>query len=339
MPTSLAQLNTFGLQQYCSSLVRVSSKVKLIDTCAHLYLKQMPMLIVGGGSNLVFTSDYQGTVVNIATKGIKVTTDTDYYYVNVQAGENWHELVEFCLANQINGLENMALIPGTVGAAPIQNIGAYGVEFNRFCHEIEFLRLDTNELQVFSNQQCHFSYRESIFKQELKNLVVVTEVTLKLPKQWQPVLDYGPLQHMDPLTVTAKQIFDCVCQVRQSKLPDPKVLGNVGSFFKNPIVEASKFIELKDQFPTMVAYEQVDGQYKLAAGWLIEQAGLKGTRIGGAAVHQDQALVLVNVGQASGEQVCLLARHIIEVVFNKFTVTLQAEPRIMGPDGEIDINE
>ncbi|MCL1152406.1 UDP-N-acetylmuramate dehydrogenase [Shewanella ulleungensis] len=337
MLTSLAPLNTFGLQQYCSSLVRVVSKSELIDVCTDLYSKQLPMLILGGGSNLVFTTDYRGTVVNIATKGITMAMDTDYYYVSVQAGENWHDLVEFCLANQINGLENMALIPGTVGAAPIQNIGAYGVEFNRFCHAIEFLRLDSNDLQVFSNEQCHFSYRESIFKQELKNLAVVTEVTLKLPKQWQPVLDYGPLQNMDPQTVTAKQIFDCVCQVRQSKLPDPKVLGNVGSFFKNPIVTCNEFIELRVEFPTIVAYEQVDGQYKLAAGWLIEQAGLKGFRLGDAAVHQNQALVLVNMGSATGEEVCQLARHIIDVVFNKFAVTLQPEPRIIGPDGEIKI--
>ena len=337
MSFSLASLNTFGLKQNCSSLINVKTKSELIAVCSHLYSNRLPMLILGGGSNLVFTTDYRGTVVSVATKGIKVTTDDSYYYVTVQAGELWHALVEFCLDHQINGLENMALIPGTVGAAPIQNIGAYGVEFNRFCHEIEVLLLDTNELQVFSNEQCQFGYRESIFKQQLKNLAVVTEVTLRLPKQWQPVLDYGPLQYMDPSTVSAQQIFDCVCQVRQSKLPDPKVLGNVGSFFKNPIILESEFMLLKQKFPSLVAFKQMDGQYKLAAGWLIDQAGLKGTRIGDAAVHQDQALVLVNLANATGEDICQLAHHIIDVVFNLFAVTLQVEPRIMGSDGEIEI--
>ena len=337
MSISLAPLNTFGLKQNCSALVRVVTKSELTTACRLLYSEQVPMLILGGGSNLVFTTDYQGTVVSVETKGIKITTDDDYYYVNAQAGENWHSLVEFCLANNINGLENMALIPGTVGAAPIQNIGAYGIEFNRFCQDVEFLRLDTNELVVFSNEQCRFGYRESIFKQELKHLAVITEVTLKLPKQWQPILEYGPLQHLDPSTVTAQQIFDCVCQVRKSKLPDPSLLGNVGSFFKNPIVSLSQFIALKQRFPSIVAFKQADEQYKLAAGWLIDQAGLKGFQIGGAAVHKDQALVLVNTGQATGEDVCQLARYIIDVIYDLFDVTLHVEPRIIGPEGEIEI--
>lgn len=336
MPISLTELNTFGLQQHCSSLISVTSKVDLIETCNSLYAKQ-PLLILGGGSNLVFTANYLGAVVNIATKGIKVTDDDKFYYLCVQAGEGWHDLVEFCLNNKIYGLENMALIPGSVGAAPIQNIGAYGVEFNRYCHEVEFLRLDTKQLLTFSNDQCQFGYRDSIFKQELKNLAVITQVTLKIPKNWQPVLSYGPLQSLDPSTVTAKQVFDCVCNVRRSKLPDPKVLGNVGSFFKNPVVHSTVYSELLNHYPNLVAYQQDDGQYKLAAGWLIEQSGLKGFRVGDAAVHQDQALVLVNLKNATGEQVCQLARHIISVVNEKFSVTLQVEPRIIGAVGEIEI--
>jgi UDP-N-acetylmuramate dehydrogenase len=337
MSISLAAFNTFALQQHCTSLVEVTSKAELIDICNNLYKQQLPMLVLGGGSNLVFTEDYDGTVVKVSTKGIQFTADDDYQYITIQAGENWHKLVESCLQKQIDGLENMALIPGTVGAAPIQNIGAYGVEFNRFCYEIEFLQLDTGHLVRFNNQQCDFGYRESIFKKQLNNLAVITEVTLKLAKHWVPVIDYGPLQHFDPSTVTAKQIFDCVCHIRQSKLPDPKVLGNVGSFFKNPLVSTKAYNQLKLRFTDLVAYQQVDGQYKLAAGWLIDYVGLKGANIGDAAVHQDQALVLVNLGHATGKQVCQLAKYVIQMVFDKFAVTLQPEPRIMGSVGEIEI--
>lgn len=337
MPTSLALLNTFGLNQYCDSLVEVTSKEELINTCLMLYQQQQSMFILGGGSNVVFTDDFEGTVVKVSTKGIVVNEDAGFYYLTVQAGESWHQLVEYCLAKDIYGLENMALIPGTVGAAPIQNIGAYGVEFNRFCHNIEFLQLDTGNLVNFDNQQCHFGYRESIFKQVLKNLVVITEVTLKLAKHWVPEINYGPLQHFNLLDVTAQQIFDCVCMVRRSKLPDPKIFGNVGSFFKNPVVSTQEYDLLKSRYCELVGYPQADNHYKLAAGWLIENAGLKGFNIGGAAVHQDQALVLVNLGHATGNHVCQLAKYIIQIVFEKFAVILQPEPRVIGSVGEIEI--
>jgi UDP-N-acetylmuramate dehydrogenase len=337
MPILLTSLNTFGLNQYCDSLVEVTSKEELIKISFELYQQQKNMLILGGGSNVVFTDNFQGTVIKVSTKGITINEDDDFYYLTVQAGENWHQLVKYCLTKHIYGLENMALIPGTVGAAPIQNIGAYGVEFNRYCHKIEFLQLDTGNLVHYNNEQCHFGYRESIFKQQLKNLVVITEVTLKLAKKWVPVISYGPLQHLEAIDVSAQQIFDCVCMVRQSKLPDPKILGNVGSFFKNPVVSTDDYDSLKSRYGSLVGYRQVDNHYKLAAGWLIEHAGLKGVNIGGAAVHQDQALVLVNLGYATGNEVCQLAKHIIQMVFDKFAVTLQPEPRIIGSVGEIEI--
>ncbi|WP_137224516.1 UDP-N-acetylmuramate dehydrogenase [Shewanella sp. MEBiC00475] len=337
MSISLAVFNTLGLQQSCSSFVEVTHKAELVETCKDLYQQQLPMLILGGGSNIVFTDDFDGTVVKVATKGIQVTEDTDYYYLSVQAGENWHNLVEFCLNKQIYGLENLALIPGTVGAAPIQNIGAYGVEFNRFCYQVEFLQLDTGTLNHFDKDQCHFGYRDSIFKQQLKNLVVITEVTLRLNKQWQPIINYGPLQHFDPAQVTAKQIFDSVCKVRQAKLPDPKVLGNVGSFFKNPIVSSTCYELLKSRYAELVGYKQIDGRFKIAAGWLIDTAGLKGFNIGNAGVHKDQALVLVNLGNATGAEICQLARHIIQEVYDTFAVILEPEPRIMGSVEEIEI--
>ncbi|MDD8060478.1 MULTISPECIES: UDP-N-acetylmuramate dehydrogenase [Shewanella] len=337
MSISLKPFNTFGLQQNCLSLINVDTKSDLISTCDKLYKGDFPLLILGGGSNLIFTENYQGSVVKVSTKGIEITSDDTHYYLTVQAGENWHQLVEFCLARKIYGLENMALIPGTVGAAPIQNIGAYGVEFNLFCHQVEFWRLDTEQLITYSNEQCEFDYRESVFKQRLKNLAVITQVTLKLAKHWVPVINYGPLQHFDLATVTARDIFECVCHVRQAKLPDPTMLGNVGSFFKNPVIPVEHYNSLKASFSNLIAYEQADGQFKLAAGWLIDQAGLKGVKVGGAAVHQDQALVLVNLGNANGSDVCQLARKIINAVYDKFSVVLHPEPRVIGSQGEIDI--
>ncbi|MCL1106897.1 UDP-N-acetylmuramate dehydrogenase [Shewanella algicola] len=337
MTISLTPFNTFGLKQDCDTLIDVTSKAGLIATCNKLYKENFPMLILGGGSNLVFTENYQGSVVKVSTKGIEITSDDTHYYLTVQAGENWHQLVEFCLEKKIYGLENMALIPGTVGAAPIQNIGAYGVEFNLFCHRVEFLQLDTGKLTTYNKLQCEFDYRESVFKQRLRNLAVITQVTLKLAKKWVPVINYGPLQHFDSSTVTAKQIFDCVCQIRQSKLPDPAKLGNVGSFFKNPVISVEHYNTLKASFPNLIAYEQPDRQFKLAAGWLIDQAGLKGAKVGAATVHQEQALVLVNLGTATGRDVCQLARKIIDAVYDKFTVVLHPEPRIIGSQGEVKI--
>jgi len=337
MPITLTSLNTLGLNQRCTSLVEVTSKEALIKTCIMLYQQQTPMFILGGGSNVVFTDDYQGTVVKVSTVGIEIQEDDDFYYLTAQAGENWHQLVEYCLTKHIYGLENMALIPGTVGAAPIQNIGAYGVEFSQHCYRVEALLLDTGKLVYFENEQCQFGYRESIFKQQLKNKAVITAVTFKLAKDWQAVVNYGPLQQFDPANVVAQQIFDCVCQVRKSKLPDPNVLGNVGSFFKNPLVSKENYLTLKQCHTELVAYEQADGRVKLAAGWLIEQAGLKGVQIGDAAVHNEQALVLVNLGQATGAQICELAQYVIRHVYEKFAIKLQPEPRIIGSTGEIEI--
>ncbi|HEW9977311.1 MULTISPECIES: UDP-N-acetylmuramate dehydrogenase [Shewanella] len=338
MPTlvhSLKSLNTFGIDCCCRELIRVSSTTELVQACMQHKGDETPMLILGGGSNLLLLEDYQGTVIQIGTKGIDVCEDQEHFYLKVAAGENWHDLVCETLKLGMPGLENMALIPGTVGAAPIQNIGAYGIELCQLCDWVEYLDLQTGALTRLEAADCDFGYRESIFKNELKGKAVITSVGLKLPKAWQPKLSYGPLQSLAEETeVTATMIFERVCQVRQEKLPDPVVLGNAGSFFKNPVVAAADYLKLAERFPDLVGYAQQDGTVKLAAGWLIDKAGLKGFQMGAAAVHDKQALVLVNKGGARGKDVANLAREIIRQVQARFGVELQPEPRIFAATGE-----
>ncbi len=334
---SLKPFNTFGLDQRCARLIEVTSRNELIKECLQAFAADKPMLILGGGSNLVLTDDFDGTVIRILTRGIEVTETDNAFLLTVEAGENWHALVEHCLQHNMPGLENMALIPGTVGAAPIQNIGAYGIELNQMCDWVEYLDLQTGEVKRLSNEECLFDYRDSIFKGELRDRSVILRVGLRLTKMWQPNLSYGPLTEFSPDTVTAWDIFKKVCEVRQSKLPDPKVLGNAGSFFKNPVVTAAEYQRLATEFPGIVGYALSDGTVKLAAGWLIDQAGLKGYQQNGAGVHANQALVLVNLGEATGESVCELARYVIATVSAKFGVKLEPEPRVMGRNGEISI--
>lgn len=333
-PYSLKSFNTFGVDQSCLSLIEVHSKAELRSTCLSLYHLNLPMLVLGGGSNIVFVDDFNGTVVRVLSKGIALHEDENWFYLEVEAGESWHELVEFTLDKDMPGLENLALIPGTVGAAPIQNIGAYGVELCNVCDWVEYLDLESGEFIRLKANECQFGYRESIFKGDLRNNVVITAVGIRLAKDWQPKLSYGPLQSFESSTVTALDIFERVCQVRREKLPDPAVLGNVGSFFKNPIVSAATYLELAPRFPSIVGYAQVNGDVKLAAGWLIEQAGLKGFILGNAAVHDKQALVLINRGGATGQDICRLALHVIERVETVFGVRLEAEPRLIGSKGE-----
>lgn len=337
-PYSLKPFNTFGVDQSCLSLIEVHSKAELQATCLSLHQLKQPMLVLGGGSNIVFTHDFNGTVVRVLSKGIFVTEDENYFYLEIEAGENWHELVEFTLNKNMPGLENLALIPGTVGAAPIQNIGAYGVELCDICNWVEYLDLDSGHLLRLSASECEFAYRESIFKGRSRDSAVITAVGLRLSKTWQPKLAYGPLQSFMADTVTPREIFDRVCEVRSEKLPDPQVLGNAGSFFKNPIVSAVAYVELAQRFPNIVGYAQPSGEVKLAAGWLIEYAGLKGFVLGNAGVHAKQALVLVNLGNATGQDICRLALHVIARVNDIFGVTLEAEPRIMGLTGETSLH-
>ncbi|NMH67074.1 UDP-N-acetylmuramate dehydrogenase [Shewanella salipaludis] len=331
---SLLSLNTLGLAQSCAELHPVHSTAELTATCLSLLERGLPFLILGGGSNLVFTEDFDGAVVQVLSKGIEVTQDAEHYFLRVQAGESWHELVSYSLQQGIAGLENLALIPGTVGAAPIQNIGAYGLELCDICDWVEYLDFSDGQIKRLTADDCEFGYRDSVFKGRLRDKAAITSVGLRLSKDWQPRLSYGPLQEFDCERVTPQQIFERVCEVRREKLPDPAALGNVGSFFKNPIISAATYHALAQTHCRIVAYAQDDGRVKLAAGWLIEAAGLKGYRRGAAAVHDKQALVLVNLGGANGNDICQLALDVIARVRTEFGLLLEPEPRIMGRHGE-----
>ena len=295
-------------------------------------------IVIGEGSNTIFIDDYMGTVLLNKLGGIELTENNDFYNVSVGSGYNWNELVLWCLANNINGLENLALIPGTVGACPIQNIGAYGVEVRKFIVSVEYVDLNTGNVTVLDNESCKFGYRDSIFKHELKDNTFITKVHFSFSKSWHPQLSYSPLNNLEK--PTAREIYDKVCEVRTLKLPDPKLIGNAGSFFKNPIVSNDKVAELTAEYADIPNYEYNKNSKKIAAGWLIEHAGLKGFSLGNVAVHDMQALVLTNkTGDASGAELVKLASHVMLEVYNKFGITLEPEVRFIGKQGEVKFSE
>lgn len=285
---------------------------------------------------MLFLENFNGVVILNRLMGITHEQDANFHYLHVNGGENWHNLVQWAVEQGINGLENLALIPGCAGSAPIQNIGAYGVEFKDVCDYVDVLDLANGTTFRLNAAQCAFGYRESIFKHRYQYDYVIIAVGLKLAKDWRPVLQYGSLKEFDPQTVSAKHIFDEVCRIRQSKLPNPDEFGNAGSFFKNPVVSAEQFADIKKQHENLPHFPQTDGTVKLAAGWLIDQCQLKGYQIGGAAVHEKQALVLINKGNATGADVVALARHVRQTVAEKFGVYLQPEVRFMGENGEVN---
>ncbi|MBE8168679.1 MAG: UDP-N-acetylmuramate dehydrogenase [Shewanella sp.] len=333
---SLKAFNTLGLDQHCRDWLVAETTEQLIHECSQAVDNDLPLLILGGGSNLVLCEDFDGLVVKVSTQGITVTEDIKHFYLSVAAGEDWHALVEYTLEHRIYGLENLALIPGTTGAAPMQNIGAYGVEFCDVCDWVEYFDLETKQFIKLTASECRFEYRDSIFKQSLKNKAVITQVGIKLAKDWQPQLSYGPLQQLVN-TINAHTIFDTVCEVRRSKLPDPSVIGNAGSFFKNPIISNETYQHLLLEHPDVVAYPH-GNQIKLAAGWLIDKVGLKGHCLGQAGVHDKQALVLINRGHATGKDITTLANYIIMTIKAQFNVSLEIEPRLIGRTGEISIH-
>ncbi|MCG9714995.1 UDP-N-acetylmuramate dehydrogenase [Shewanella insulae] len=336
---SLTQFNTLGIKADCLRLVRARQEAELVAICLQAFKQQEPILLIGGGSNIVLTETFEGTAVLVETKGIEVTQGEQCYYLKVEAGEVWHDLINFCLDNEMPGLENLALIPGSVGAAPIQNIGAYGAELAQFCDWVEYLDLVSGEIKRLKGGDCEFAYRESIFKNALKHRAVILRVGFVLPKAWRPNLSYGPLQELSERSqgVTPREVFDCICETRMAKLPDPAVLGNVGSFFKNPVVSQQTFDALKRQYSDIVGYALDDSKIKLAAGWLIDRAGLKGLSVGNASIHLKQALVIVNKGGCSGQDVCDLARLVIDRIFEQFGVRLEVEPRIIGATGQKEL--
>ncbi|NMM42734.1 UDP-N-acetylmuramate dehydrogenase [Pseudoalteromonas arctica] len=330
MALSLQAFHTFSLPSQCSELFEITDIAQLQSVAF-----STPFCILGEGSNTVFLNDYQGTVIKMATGGVAVTEREYDYLLAVAAGENWHQLVTNTLAQGIFGLENLALIPGTVGAAPVQNIGAYGVELAKYVEYVEYFDIATKQIKRLNKQQCQFGYRDSIFKHSLKNKAVITTVALALPKQWQPELSYGPLQQLEQ--VTPQTVFEQVIKTRNSKLPDPYVLANAGSFFKNPIITNQQLNELLKHFPPLPHYFYDDDHHKVAAGWLIEQAGLKGYRIAGIEVHQQQALVLVNHGGSEGSDLIKMIQHIQQQIWQRYQIRLQHEVRLMNNDAECHI--
>lgn len=296
--------------------------------------KGVPSFILGGGSNILFTKDVDGLVIQNSIKGIEtVYEDEEKVHLKVGGGEAWHQFVLYCLEHNYAGVENLALIPGLAGASPMQNIGAYGVEIKEVFHQLTAIHRATLEEVNFSNKDCEFGYRESVFKHRYKDQFIITDVTYKLSKTPTFKVEYGAIkQELEKAGVqnlSIQAIADAVIAIRSSKLPDPKEIGNAGSFFKNPSVSKEQFEILKLKFPAIVAYENPDHTMKLAAGWLIEQAGLKGFRKGDAGVHARQALVLVNYGNASGAEVLDTCRLVQDAVHERFGVQLSPEVNIV----------
>ena len=335
-PFPLKSFNTFGLDAQAKMGFVLNNEAEL-DTLrgSTWWSDSQPRLLIGEGSNILFTADFDGLVIVNRLKGITVQETADAWLLHVAAGENWPALIQWTLQHQMPGMENLALIPGTVGAAPVQNIGAYGVEFCQFCEYVDTWHFSDGHRQRYSAAACQFGYRDSLFKHELHDQVIITAVGLRIPKQWQPVVEYGPLKALGA-NATAEQIFMTVCELRQSKLPDPTILGNAGSFFKNPVVSATQAAALKQQHPAIPCFAAGEGQNKLAAGWLIDKAGLKGFSVGNAGVHRDQALVLVNLGNASAAEILQLAKHVASTVKQQFSVQLEPEVRFIGKSGEIN---
>jgi len=329
----LQKLNTFGLPACGGYFCRAESVEDLQEALAFANARSFPILLLGGGSNVVLTRDFPGLVVQVTLEGIELLQDTpDHCLLRVEAGEDWPSLVEYCLRNNLFGLENLSMIPGTVGAAPIQNIGAYGVELRERLESLQALDRATGQLVRFSNPECGFSYRDSVFKQEYRDRYVITSVTLKLDRQPAPVTTYRSVEQelkaMGVKNVTPEGVSRAVCNLRRRKLPDPKVLGNAGSFFKNPLVSSETFRRLKSRYADLVAYPAADNRVRLSAGWMIDRLGWKGVRRGAVGVHTEHALVLVNYGGASAEEVVGLAREIRLSVREAFHLDMEIEPRV-----------
>ncbi len=330
----LRELNTFGIDASAKAYAQIRSVADLQAVRADPVLSAMPRLVLGGGSNLLLTGDFDGLVLHMTGTGITIDgEDAQYRYVTALAGENWHGFVQWTLANGCPGLENLSLIPGTVGASPIQNIGAYGSELAEYVDSLTAFDFATGDTFTLDAAGCQFAYRDSVFKHELKDRAVICSVRFRLPRQWQPNLRYAELASeisaQGIAQPTPQQVSAAVIAIRRRKLPDPAQIGNAGSFFKNPVVSAAKRDALLAQHPALVSYPQADGSYKLAAGWLIDQCGWKGKSLGAAGVHDRQALVLVNRGGATGAEVLALALKIVGDVQQRFDVILEPEPVVV----------
>lgn len=327
----LQRFNTFGIDAKAKAYLAVTSADMLMHVKNDPFLGHLPRLVLGGGSNLLLTGDFPGLVLHMLMTGVHVQSeDADAVYVKAAAGGNWHGFVQWTLQQGLGGLENLSLIPGNVGAAPIQNIGAYGVELKDRFHSLTAFDFNTGEMFTLDNAGCRFGYRDSVFKHALRESAAILDVTFALPKKWQPNTQYADVtQELAARGINAPtptQISEAVVAIRTRKLPDPAVIGNAGSFFKNPVVSRAQRDALLERYPQLVSYAQPDGSCKLAAGWLIDQSGWKGRSRGAAGVYEKQALVLVNRGGATGREIADLAAAIQDDVQAKFGVRLEPEP-------------
>lgn len=330
--TDLKPFNSFGISAIANEFIEIASfdQLKLLIQSQKLN----NFLVLGGGSNILFTKDFDGLILKNELLGISVLEENnETVLVKAAGGENWHNFVRHCVSNGWGGIENLSLIPGSVGAAPLQNIGAYGVEIKESLVSLEAINLLTGELKTFNNEQCQFGYRESIFKHQLKGQYFICSVTFKLHKKAVPNISYGDiskvLNEWNILQPDIADVSDAVIHIRTSKLPDPVLLGNAGSFFKNPVIDLSKFLDLQKRFPDIKSFPAADSKIKIPAAWLIEQCGFKGKRFGNVGVHENQALVLVNYGGGTGKDILELSKRIIESVKEKFGIELQTEVNII----------
>jgi len=328
---SLKKYNTFGIDVNAKRIVSITSFYDL----QQLLKTEKEIFLLSGGSNMLLTKDIDKLVAHIDIKGISIDNqDDNYVYLTVNSGENWHEFVLFCIDQDFGGIENLSLIPGNVGTCPIQNIGAYGVEVKDTITKVEALEIETVKLHTFSNTDCNFGYRNSVFKSELKGKFIITAVSFRLTKNKHNFnTSYGAIENelssKNIQKPDLKAISDAVIAIRKSKLPDPKEIGNSGSFFKNPIVSFSDFEKLKEQYPEIPSYKISESEVKVPAGWLIEKAGFKGKRFGETGVHEKQALVLVNYGNATGKEVYELAQKIQQEIKEQFRISLEIEVNVI----------
>jgi UDP-N-acetylmuramate dehydrogenase len=330
---SLKKLNTFGIDARADFFTEISSVAELQEVVALNEYHSLPLLVLGGGSNILLTDDFRGLVLKINFKGIEEHfTNEESVLISVAAGESWSELVAYCVKKGYGGLENLSLIPGSVGAAPMQNIGAYGTELKDTFAELEAFDLHTGNMQRFLKPDCNFGYRYSIFKNELKNRFIITKVVFSLSLKPALTLSYPALQKEiadSHLPHDLKSVAAAVIRIRQRKLPDPETLGNAGSFFKNPVIAPDFFSQLKSRRPDMPYFADENGGFKIPAAWLIEQCGWKGFRQGDAGVHHLQPLVLVNHGTATGKQILQLATEIRASVYSLFGISLEQEVNVV----------
>ena len=331
---SLKNFNTFGIDVSAKYFVEIGHEDELVELFMDPQWQQIERLVLGGGSNMLFVNDFEGLVIRMNIRGIEHRINHNEVFVEAGAGEVWNDLVNFCVAREYAGVENLSLIPGSVGASPIQNIGAYGVELKDVLYSCHAFEIATGIFRTFTNEDCRFGYRDSIFKNELKEKYIITSVKFKLSLTPNLNLKYGAIEqeltNRGITNPTIKDVSQVVSHIRVSKLPDPSTIGNAGSFFKNPVITADQFQEVYSKFPEVVNYPAADGQVKLAAGWLIEQCGWKGKVVGHTGTWKNQALVLVNHGEATGEEVYSLSSQIIDSVYRKFGVLLEREVNIIN---------